>query len=127
MLDEIADNLDVSADYDVFYLCYITSLDDFKFWEFPKSRSNRADWLNTLFFDMQQVDAYRTHKFFPKRGGNCVNKFGRQCNHYGVCDLSQHQEFFMVPDEEILAYDWNFQFKISNIIATQRELIDNPT
>jgi len=126
ILDEIADSLDVVSDYDVFYLCYVTTLDDFKYWEFPKFRSNRADWLNTLFFDIQQVDNYRTHLFFPKRGNNCVSRFGYVCEYFGLCDLAQGADFVAVEDAEILSYDWNFQFKISKIISTQRNLIDNP-
>lgn len=127
VLDDIAGDYEQSATYDVFYLVYNTGLRDFKLFEFRKSRVQRAEWLNTLFLDTQQVHNYRELEFWPKRGNNCVGRFGRVCEYFGTCDLGIHTinngQFVQVDEEELMSYGFDFNYKISKIIETQKGLI----
>lgn len=126
-LDEIAKDSALTATFEVFYLVWPTSLGNWQIYEFTKSRSNRADWLNTLLLDMQRINTYRTNNFWPKRGSSCFS-FGRPCAYLDRCDLDPSSfnasgDFAIVTEDELAKHEFDFKFKLSDILRTQKELI----
>lgn len=129
VVDEIAKqyptlNADLAAAYSVLYLVYQSKDAAFTAFEFTKSRSERAGWLNSLMLDYNRIHMYRDANFFPKRGNSCM-KFNRPCHLYGVCDLNIDftEQHVVVPMSELETYEFDFRFKLSDIIKTQKELI----
>lgn len=126
-LDEIAKNAELTATFEVFYLVWPTSLDAWRLYNFTKSRSMRADWLNTLLLDIKDIDTYRTVNFWPKRGGSCF-AWGRPCEYLDRCDLDPTSfngtgKYHVTTAEELETHDFDFRFKLSDVLKTQKELI----
>jgi hypothetical protein len=126
-LDEIAKDVELTSTFEVFYLVYPTSVGFWKLYEFTKSRSARATWLNTLLLDMQRINTYRTVKFWPKRGSACFD-FYKPCEYLDRCDLdpstfNQSGEFAVITEKELALHEFDFKFKLSKILETQKELI----
>lgn len=126
-LDEIAKDVELTATFEVFYLVYPTAIGFWKLYEFTKSRSARATWLNTLLLDIQRINTYRTVKFWPKRGSACFD-FYRPCQYLHSCDLdptsfNQTGEFAVIGEKELELHEFDFKFKLSQILETQKELI----
>jgi hypothetical protein len=122
MLDSIAKDLEESATFEVFYLVFCTSTDKWERFDFTKSRSQRAGWINTLLLDIQRINTHRQVNFWPKRGGSCF-KYSKPCQYFGICDLEQMPEFEIISKEEIEKHDFDFRFDLNKIIETQTELI----
>jgi len=126
-VDQIAQSHEIAATFEVQYLVFASSLDQWVNYEFTKSRSNRADWINTLLIDIQRINTSRTLKFFPKRGSECYN-WGRRCQYYDRCDLDPSAfnstgEFAVIGEEEIAKHTFDFKFTLSQVLETQKELI----
>lgn len=126
-VDQIAASHELSATFEVQYLIFGTSLDHWVNYEFTKSRSNRADWINTLLLDLQRINTYKTLSFWPKRGSECFN-WGRRCQYFDRCDLDPSSfnptgQFAIITEEELKQHQFDFKFKFSEIIETQKELI----
>lgn len=126
-LDNIAKDVEAAATFEVIYLVFPTSDGYWKKYDFIKSRSSRADWLNTVLLDMQRIDTYRKVNFWPKRGGACYNYY-RQCEYFDRCDLdlstfNESGSFALVGPDEIAEHNFDFKFKLSEILETQRELV----
>lgn len=127
MLDSIATDRDETATFEVFYLVFSTSLDSWKLFEFTKSRSMRAGWINTILLDIQRVNIYKQAGYWPKRGGSCFDYY-RPCEFFNICDLGFEHfnvrgQFDTVSREDLDKHKFDFKFKISEIIQTQKELI----
>lgn len=122
MLDNIAKDMEESATFEVFYLVFCTSLDKWEKFDFSKSRSQRAGWINTILLDIQRINTYKSVNYWPKRGRSCFD-YSKPCPHFGVCDLEQTQDFDIITPEEIAEHEFDFRFDIDKIIQTQEELI----
>lgn len=127
VLDSIAKDLEETSTFEVFYLVFPTAIGSWKLFEFTKSRSNRASWLNTILLDFQRINQYHTLGFWPKRGASCLN-YGRPCEYIDSCDYDPHSfnetgSFATVSAEDMNKEEFDFKFKLSKIIETQKELI----
>lgn len=122
MLDNIAKDLEASATFEVFYLVFCTSLDKWEKFNFTKSRSQRAGWINTILLDIQRLNTHREVAFWPKRGGSCF-KYSKPCQHFGICDLGSEANFDVITPEEIDQHQFDFRFDLAKIIETQVELV----
>lgn len=126
-LDNIAKGVELTATFELFYLVFPTAEGYWKLYEFTKSRSNRADWLNTVLLDVNSIDTYRRLNFWPKRGGSCY-KWGRRCEYYNSCDLdptafNPSGSFSVITETEIDRHHFDFRFTLSQILDTQKALI----
>lgn len=126
-VDSVADNYDVSATFEVYYLVLPTEAGFWKLYEFTKSRSARAEWINNLLFDIQRINLSKQTGIWPKRGSSCYD-FYKPCEYYDRCDLDPSSfnatgEFAVVTQEEIDTHEFDFKFKMSDIIKLQEELI----
>lgn len=116
VLDQLAPD---TTSYDVMYLVYKTK--DFE-WEspvFPKSYYQRALWLHELLIKKEVLELYDRHGVYPMNGGNCVNKFGRECPYLGTCTLSTDslitplsaERWEEIEAEEDQAYQFNITYE----------------
>ena len=126
-LDEIARDVELTSTFEVFYLVWPTSVGFWTPYEFVKSRSARADWLNTVLLDISRIGTYRKLNFFPKRGNACYD-FYRPCQYLDSCDLdptafNPSGKFAVITEEDLAKHEFDFRFTLSQILATQKELI----
>jgi len=127
VLDSIAKDKAETTTFEVFYLVYSTAEEQFKLFNFTKSRSTRASWLNTILFDYQRIELCKKTGFWPKRGSSCFN-WNRPCKYYDLCDLSFDNfntdgEFDYIDSEEMIKHEFDFRFTLKEIIQTQEDLI----
>lgn len=126
-VDQIASSEELAATFEVQYLVFGSGLDQWTNYEFTKSRSNRADWINSILIDLQRIDTSRKLNYFPKRGNQCFN-WGRRCQYYDSCDLDPSSfnptgKFALITEDEIGQHAFDFRFKFSEVLETQKELI----
>lgn len=126
-VDSIAKDAEASATFEVYYLVFPTAIGHWNLYEFTKSRSARAEWINTLLFDIQRINLSRQTGIWPKRGSACFDWY-RPCEYFDRCDLDASSfnptgEFAVIGEEEINQHDFDFKFKLSEVLELQKELI----
>ena len=126
-LDSVAQDKERTATFEVFYLVFATPKSTWTIFNFTKTRSARAGWINTILLDIQRINIYKAAGYWPKRGGSCFD-YNRACKYFDSCDLDANHfnetgDFAYVGEEELSKHQFDFRFKLSEIIATQQELI----
>jgi hypothetical protein len=111
VLDTIAPG---TSSYAVQYLVYMTKLQRFEAFDFPKTFRQRVQWLQDLMWDKKQivdmVAFYRNDGVWQVRGESCTD-FGRVCDYMDMCGLDTDRlaspllESHLTEDKE---YDFNF-------------------
>lgn len=94
---ERASSVDNSSFY-VMYLIYSSTNMEYTPMPFPKSRLQRARWINQLLMDWEQVKMYSRAGLFPMHGESCYNYF-RPCKYFGICELSNESLGLVKPEE----------------------------
>lgn len=126
VLDAIAKQVGADAtDYEVYYIVYSSSEREFQLLPFTKSRTQRAEWIQSILLDHATIDAYK-RSIFPKRGSACFNsKWRRKCGYYGTCTMST-SSLYPRATIPILAADTlanvesvDFVFTLSDLLAGQ--------
>lgn len=82
------------SSYDVLYLIYKSTACEFEPMMFQKSYLARAQWLQEILFDTQDIARYEETGVYPMRGENC-RAFNRDCSYFGTCTLNTK---FLVKD-----------------------------
>jgi hypothetical protein len=125
VVDALASSMGLpSSDYEVLYIVYSSKSREFQLLPFPKSRTQRAEWLQDLLLTHATIDKYQELQFFPKRGDSCLNKWGKKCRWYGNCQMRNESLFpgIKVPTiesvEQVEAVD--YKFTLTELIAAQR-------
>lgn len=126
-LDEIARNIELTSTFEVQYLVFPSALGYWQKYEFTKARSDRAFWLNTILLDIQRIHTNRQLKFWPKRGSACFDYY-RPCEFFDTCGLDDKSfnptgEFAEIGQKELEEHAFDFRFKLSDILRTQKELV----
>lgn len=113
-----------SSDYDVFYVVYSSKEKQFQLMPFHKSLSQRAEWLQDLLLNHAMITKYTELGFFPKRGESCVNKYGRQCEWYGSCQMRNNSLFPGVQPRKIENVkeleEFDYTFTLDELINAQK-------
>lgn len=110
------------SSYSVLYLVYSTTTLDFNCLPFAKSFGQRAEWIRSLVFDVEDIARYEEIGFYPKRGESC-NDFFRECEYFNVCNLST--SYLAKPctesEEEIQVAEarYTHKFTLAEIIEKQ--------
>jgi hypothetical protein len=84
ILDTIAPG---ASEYDVWYLVYKTTKQEFEIIPFTKLFHDRALWLKELTMDCERIEYYESEGHYPRHGESC-RSYGRDCQHYGTCNMS---------------------------------------
>lgn len=126
VLDKIANDLNKSAQFYVYYLIYKSFTKEFVPMPFNKNFLDRANWLRTKIMQCQELDNYRKQNFFPRRHQACRD-YNRRCEYFDTCNLSNRAvsaygsiDEINFPDEPV---EPEFKFKLSELIANQQKII----
>lgn len=118
VLDKIAPG---TSAYSVQYLVYMTKLERFEPFDFPKTFRQRVQWLQDLMWDKKQivdmVAFYGNDGIWQVRGESCVD-FGRVCDYMDMCGMDTARmaspllESMLVEDKE-----YQFEFTIQELLS----------
>jgi|ERR1700748_72283 len=110
------------SSYSVLYLVYSTTTLEFSCLPFAKSFGQRAEWIRSLVFDVEDIVRYEEIGFYPKRGESC-NDFFRECEYFNVCNLSTSYlaKPMIEKQEELEAAEarYTHRFELADIIEKQ--------
>lgn len=125
VVDSIAESLGLPCpDYEVFYVVYSSKTREFQLLTFTKTNVQRAEWLQDLLLTHATISKYRQLQFFPKRGEACLDKWGKTCQHYGSCGISNQVLFPKATLQRITSVEQiknvDYKFTISELVASQR-------
>ena len=86
ILDKLFPDL---SSYDVKYLIYSSTMEDWTVYDFGKSFLARAQWLQELLMDCQRIELCEKMGVFPMRGGSC-RSFNQDCQYFEnpACTMS---------------------------------------
>jgi len=73
--------------YHVLYLYYDAYGREVSYMPFSRSLAERSEWITSLMQDISMLEMYKTSNVWPKRGSSC-REWGRDCEFYGLCDLT---------------------------------------
>ena len=126
VVDAIARQLGFDApDYEVLYIVYSSKTREFQLLPFTKSKTQRAEWLQDLLLDHATIEQYKELGFFPKRGENCVNKYGRKCEWFGSCQMRTASMFPNIElprlDSALNLESVDFSFTLDELVTAQKE------
>lgn len=121
ILDAIAPG---QNDYEVFYFVYSATAKEWQVLPFTKSLTQKASWIQDILLDHSAIDTYRKLEFFPQRGESCINRYGRRCKYFGICSITGHARKLPDIDKGTYAEDVKFRFTRSELIQSQRRIIE---
>lgn len=130
VLDKIQPGLN---SYGVLYLVYLTRLETFEKFEFPKTYHQRALWLRDRLIDENYLVTLArqegSYGIWPMYGEHC-NNFGRDCEYMDACHLDTTR--LMIPLREKhykdVSYEtgeeveYQFEFTIEELLAAQEQV-----
>lgn len=127
VLDKVAPGV---SSYEVFYLVYKTGLCDFEFLTFPKTKLQRARWIQSILFDCEMLQMYESHNLFPKNGSSCVYQFGEACYHIDTCGMDD--EYLIIEaseeinqkvlDKEAKA-EYTYKLTLTEVVQAQMSML----
>lgn len=125
VVDAIAREIGSSGtEYEVLYIVYSSSTGEFSLLPFGKTRTQRAEWLQDTLLDHANIGTYQRIGFYPKRGESCINQWGRKCQWFGQCQMSNESLMpgVVAPKLENVhgIESLDFDFKLSDLLATQK-------
>lgn len=82
VLDKLAGR---RASYRVLYTVYLTTLQKWVAFSFPKTPADRYQWFENVYTDTSQLQGY-VQNGFPTRGEHCMT-FNRECHYLGQCKM----------------------------------------
>ncbi|PIQ02144.1 MAG: hypothetical protein COW76_01645 [Shewanella sp. CG18_big_fil_WC_8_21_14_2_50_42_11] len=85
VLDTLKDN-NIGASFDVEYLVYKSSKQEFENFTFTKLFNQKVSWIQDTLKDCDHITDYIEENHFPKRGESCYHFF-RECPHLPYCNL----------------------------------------
>lgn len=118
VLDTIAPGI---SSYAVQYLVYMTKLDRFEVFEFPKTFRQRVQWLQDLMWDKKQVvdmvAFYGNDGIWQVRGESCMN-FGRPCDYMDMCGMDTKRLVSPLLETQLTEdKEYQFNFTIQELIS----------
>jgi hypothetical protein len=121
-----------ATSYGVLYLVYLTKLERFETFEFPKTYHQRALWLRDRIVDQEQVAKFikeeGNYGIWPLHGESC-NSFGRDCEYMDICHLSTEHQMTPLNQKHLLDIDretgqertFQFEFELGELLEAQEK------
>jgi hypothetical protein len=118
VLDTIAPGV---SSYAVQYLVYMTKLERFETFDFPKTFRQRVLWIQDILWDKKQIadmaGFYGNDGIWQVRGESCKN-FGRPCDYLDVCQLDTHSLATPLTENQVAdPKDYQFTFTIQDLLT----------
>jgi hypothetical protein len=114
VLDAIAPEL---SSYSVLYLVFETKHNVFTPLEFPKSYSERARWIMERVADVNMLEYFEEKNFYPIHGESCM-RYGRECDYFGVCTLSD-DKLFSIGSQKAEEKEYDIEISLQDLIDSQ--------
>lgn len=115
VLDQIVGH---EADYDVHYLVYSATKEEWVYLPFAKSSSQKLEWVQDRLIDIGHIQQYHALQHFPKNGANCM-QFNRRCQFFGQCELVDKKRMVELPMLERGAYPVDYSFNVEELVSRQ--------
>lgn len=121
ILDSVAPLLGINIrnSFRVLYPVWSTSKQEWDMFPFTKDFSDRASWIRSLLYDIEDITRWATQEFFPMRGESCYDFF-RQCEHLDTCTMSN--KFLFAGVKEKIEKEGRYQFQLSLADIIDRQL-----
>lgn len=123
VLDSIAGE---ASSYEVMYNIYMTKLNRYEQFTFPKNYNIRALWLRDLIWDAQLVELLVTHEgnygIWPMRGERCTD-FGRTCEYMDICHLDTANLMKPLQKKHYLDLNRSEELAVYDINTSMEELL----
>jgi len=117
ILDAIAPH---ESEYEVWYLVYMSSMQQFEILPFRKHYSDRAFWIQELLMDVERIQYYEEAGRYPSYGESCYDFF-RVCQFYSNCQMST--PMLAIPYESETMADKNeYLLELSLLDLVQSQL-----
>lgn len=116
ILDSIAPN---ESEYEVWYLVYMSSMQQYEVMPFRKHYSDRAFWIQELVMDVNRIQEYESSGRYPSYGESC-NDYFRPCEFYSNCTMSTKMlEIPFDSDTMQETTDYMLELNLIDIINSQ--------
>jgi len=112
----------IASSYRILYLVYKTTLLEYEEMFFSKSHSQRAQWIKEMLVEVDTMEIYDREDCFPMHGESCES-WGRPCDFFGVCNLSNDVLLKNPPTDYKIEADIDFTFNISLIELIEAQLL----
>lgn len=118
ILDKIAPG---TSSYSVQYLVYMTKLERYETFDFPKTFRQRVQWLQDVMWDKKQVadmaGFYDNYGVWQVRGESCTD-FGRVCDYMDMCGMETSRMMSPLLESHYTeAKEYQFEFTIMELLA----------
>lgn len=117
ILDAIAPH---ESEYEVWYLVYMSSMQQYEILQFRKHYSDRAFWIQELLMDVERIQYYGAQGRFPSYGESCYDFF-RVCEFYSNCQMSTAL-LELAYDPETMADKNEYLLELSLLDLVQSQL-----
>ena len=92
VIDTIAAQLGVTANYRVIYLVYKTKDKSYERFDFIKTVKDKLNWIDDMITEVRIMKLYDKRPNYPMHGSSCQS-FNRDCQFFGLCNLSNYALF----------------------------------
>lgn len=118
VLDTIAPG---TSSYTVQYLVYMTKLERFEVFDFPKTFRQRVQWLQDLLWDkksiVDMVGFYGNEGIWQVRGESCMD-FGKPCDYMGMCGMDTERLASPLLESQLVEEkEYQFEFTIQELLS----------
>jgi hypothetical protein len=118
VLDKIAPG---TSSYAVQYLVYLTKLQRYEAFDFPKTFRQRVQWLQHLIWDKKQISDmvafYGNDGVWQTMGESCTD-FGRDCDFMDICGMETDRITTPLTQNQISEdKEYQFEFTIEELVA----------
>jgi len=117
ILDAIAPH---ESEYEVWYLVYMSSTQQYEILPFRKHYSDRAFWIQELLMDVERIQYYEASGRYPSYGESCYDFF-RVCAFYSNCQMSTPM-LEITYDEDTMADKNEYLLELSLLDLVQSQL-----
>lgn len=118
VLDTIAPGI---SSYAVQYLVYLTKLERYEAFDFPKTFRQRIQWLQDLMWDKKQIvdmtSFYGNDGVWQVRGESCCD-FGRPCDYLDMCGMETSRITTPLTENDLEEFkEWDFEFNLQDLLT----------
>ena len=106
------------SSYEVLYLVYQTSNQDYTPIPFEKTYLQRALWIRELLLDIDTIKLYEEAGVYPMRGESCYS-WGRDCEYINSCTMSTERLARQGTPDDFDKTEYQVTLSLADLLDTQ--------
>jgi len=114
------------SSYEVLYLVYLTSTQEFETIPYDKSYLQRALWIRELLLDIETIKMYEQAQVYPMHGESCYS-YMRECEYLNSCSMSTDYLARQGRAEDFDSTEYQITLSLSDLLSTQLSKVEVPT